>query len=80
MKIHLFSWLDRYRILPSGNLHIIDVKQSDAGKYQCSAKNPLTGQIVNNSQTTILNVFNKPSNNQDRIPLTTVYKPPVASR
>ena len=41
---------DRYKILPSGNLHIIDIKQSDAGKYQCSAKNPLTEQIVNNIQ------------------------------
>ncbi|CAF1505891.1 unnamed protein product, partial [Rotaria sordida] len=71
---------NRYKILPSGNLHIIDIKQSDAGKYQCSAKNPLTGQIVNNSQITILQIFNKPLNNQDRISLTTVYKPPVASR
>jgi hypothetical protein len=76
----LFYFVDRYKILPSGNLHIINIKQSDAGKYQCSAKNPLTGQIVNNSQITILKVFNKPSNNKDRIPLTTVYKPPVASR
>ncbi len=73
-------FLDRYKILASGNLHIIDIKQSDAGKYRCSAKNPLTGQIVNNSQITILQVLNKPSNNKDRLPLTTVYKPPVASR
>ncbi|CAF3480642.1 unnamed protein product [Rotaria sp. Silwood1] len=71
---------NRYKILPSGNLHIINIKQSDAGKYQCSAKNSLTGQIVNNSQATILQIFNKPLNNQERIPLTTVYKPPVASR
>ncbi len=77
--IHSFD-IDRYKILPSGNLHIIDIKQSDAGKYQCSAKNPLTGQIVNNNQTTILQVLNKPSNNKDRLPLTTVFKPPVASR
>lgn len=81
-----FSWffsylsVDRYKILPSGNLHIINIKQSDAGKYQCSAKNPLTGQIVNNSQITTLQILNKPSNSQDRIALTTVYKPPVASR
>jgi len=74
------SYLDRYKILPSGNLHIIDIQSSDAGKYQCSAKNPLTGQIVNNSQITILEVLNKPSNNNDRLPLTTVYKPPVASK
>jgi hypothetical protein len=72
--------LGRYKILPTGNLHIIDIEQSDSGKYQCSAKNPLTGQIVNNSQTTILQVLPKPSNNKDRLPLTTVYKPPVASR
>ncbi|CAF4155558.1 unnamed protein product [Rotaria socialis] len=76
----MLSLPNRYKILPSGNLHIIDIKQSDAGKYQCSAKNPLTGQIVDNSQTTTLQIFNKPTNNQDRLPLTTVYKPPVASR
>jgi hypothetical protein len=76
----VFFHLDRYRILPSGNLHIIDVKQSDSGKYQCSAKNPLTNQIVNNSQITTLQVLNKPSNTKERRPLFMVYKPPVASR
>jgi hypothetical protein len=75
-----FFLIDRYKILPSGNLHIIDVKPSDSGKYQCSAKNPLTGQIVNNTQITILQVYNKPSNHKERLPLYTVYKPPVASR
>ncbi|CAF3392055.1 unnamed protein product [Rotaria socialis] len=79
-SLDIESKSNRYKILPSGNLHIIDIKQSDAGKYQCSAKNPLTGQIVDNSQTTTLQIFNKPTNNQDRLPLTTVYKPPVASR
>ena len=72
--------LDRYQILPSGNLHIIDIKESDQGKYQCSAKNPLTGQIVNNSQATILKVLSKPLNKNNYRPLITVYKPPVASR
>ena len=62
------------------NLHIIGVKQSDSGKYQCSAKNPLTEQIVNNSQITILQVSDKPSNQRERRPLFTVYKPPAASR
>ena len=72
--------LDRYRILPSGNLHILNVQPSDAGSYQCAAKNPLTGQVVNNTQTTIVQVFNRPANSKDRPPLLTVYKPPVASR
>ncbi len=75
-----FCLLDRYKVLPSGNLHIIDVKQSDSGKYQCSAKNPLTGDMVNNSQVTILQVSNKPSDSRERQPIFTVYKPPVASR
>ncbi|CAF4899941.1 unnamed protein product, partial [Rotaria socialis] len=44
-SLDIESKSNRYKILPSGNLHIIDIKQSDAGKYQCSAKNPLTGQI-----------------------------------
>ncbi len=75
-----FFSLDRYKVLPSGNLHIIDVKQSDSGKYQCSAKNPLTGEMVNNSQITILQVSTKPSNSRERQSIFTVYKPPVASR
>ena len=77
---HCFSSIDRYRISPHGHLHIIDIKASDSGKYQCSAQNSLTGQTVNNSQVTILHVLNKPSNQRERPPLTTVYKPPVASR
>jgi len=76
----LIVFIDRYKILPSGNLHIIDIKQSDRGTYQCSARNPLTEQTVRNSQTTILEVSSKPSNSRDRLPLTTVYRPPVASK
>ncbi|CAF1643328.1 unnamed protein product, partial [Adineta ricciae] len=79
-QIEIDSNSNRYKVLPSGNLHIIDVQQSDAGKYQCSAMNSVTGQIVNNSQITTLHITKKPSNNKDRLPLTTVYKPPVASR
>ncbi|CAF2401516.1 unnamed protein product [Rotaria sp. Silwood2] len=79
-RIEIESNSNRYKILPSGNLHIIDVKKFDSGKYQCSAKNPLTGQIVNNSQRTILQVLNKPSNNRERRTFSIVYKPPVASR
>ena len=74
------SRLDRYKILPSGNLHIVDIKPSDSGTYQCAARNPLTGQSVNNSQVTIVNIGAMPAANKDRAPLTTVYKPPVASR
>jgi brother of CDO len=72
--------LDHYRILPSGNLHIIDVTLSDRGEYQCSAKNSLTQQIVNNSQITVLQVSNKPSTNRERQPLSTIIKPRTASR
>ncbi|UJR15975.1 hypothetical protein I4U23_002894 [Adineta vaga] len=71
---------NRYKILPSGNLHIIDIQPSDAGKYQCTAKNSITGQIVNNSQITTLQVANKPSNDRERQSLFTVHKPPPASR
>ena len=74
--IYTFCFLDRYKVMPSGNLHIIDVKQSDSGKYRCSAKNPLTDEVVNNGQATILQV----SNNVGRQPIFTIYKPPVASR
>ena len=79
-RLSQFSILDRYRVSPHGHLHIIDVKPSDVGLYQCFAQNPVTGQIVNNSQTTTLHVLNKPLNSKERPPLTTVYKPPVASR
>ncbi|CAF3777810.1 unnamed protein product, partial [Adineta steineri] len=78
--IEIESNSNHYKILPSGNLHIIDVKQSDAGKYQCSAKNPVTEQIVNNSQVTNLEVLNKPTNPKEYRSLLTVYKPPPASR
>ena len=71
---------DHYRILPSGNLHIIDVQLSDAGTYQCSAKNHLTGQIVNNSQITTLHIQKRPSTNRERQPLSTIIKPRAASR
>lgn len=73
-------FLDRYKILPSGNLHIIDAQPSDAGKYQCAAKNVLTGQIVNNSQTTTLQISPRPWNEKEHQSLFTVQKPPPASR
>jgi hypothetical protein len=79
-KFFCFCFLDRYKILITGNLHIIDVKQSDSGKYQCSAKNPLTGEIVNNSQITILQISKKPSNSREQQQLSTLYRPPIASR
>ncbi|CAF3138607.1 unnamed protein product [Rotaria socialis] len=79
-RIEIETNSNRYKILPSGNLHIIDVKKFDSGKYQCSAKNLLTEQIVNNSQITILQVLNRPSSSRERQALSTVYKPPVASR
>ncbi|CAF1013099.1 unnamed protein product, partial [Didymodactylos carnosus] len=66
----------RYKILPSGNLHIINVKISDTGKYRCSAKNSITGQIVNSSKTIYLHV----TASKERIPLFPVYVPPAASR
>ncbi|CAF1508156.1 unnamed protein product [Adineta ricciae] len=71
---------NRYKILPSGNLHIIDAQLSDAGKYQCAAKNVLTGQIVNNSQTTTLQISPRPWNEKEYQSLFTVQKPPPASR
>jgi len=72
--------IDRYKILPSGNLHIFNVRETDSGIYQCSAKNPLTGDIVNNTRLTILQVSKRPLTHRERQPLATVYKPPVASK
>ncbi|CAF0794767.1 unnamed protein product [Didymodactylos carnosus] len=66
----------RYKILLSGNLHIINVKISDTGKYRCSAKNPVTYQIVNSSKSIFLNVTVP----KEKIPLIPVYIPPSASR
>ena len=34
----------RHFMLPSGNLQIAAVRQSDAGLYRCIAVNPVTGQ------------------------------------
>ncbi|XP_043532815.1 cell adhesion molecule-related/down-regulated by oncogenes isoform X1 [Chiloscyllium plagiosum] len=36
---------DKYLILPSGNLHILNVTQQDKGSYKCAAYNPVTNEM-----------------------------------
>jgi hypothetical protein len=47
----------RYRIFPSGNLQIANVRPSDSGSYRCSARNPVTGEMKNGTHRTILRVY-----------------------
>ncbi len=48
---------ERFRIFPSGNLQISNVKASDSGVYRCSAKNPVTNEIRTSLKRTNLKVF-----------------------
>lgn len=48
---------NRYKVFPSGNLQISNVKFSDSGVYRCAARNPITNEIKNNSRKTILKVY-----------------------
>lgn len=43
------KWLkqsaENYLILPSGNLHILNVSSEDRGSYKCAAFNPITNEL-----------------------------------
>ena len=47
----------RYKVFPSGNLQIANVRQKDTGVYRCGAKNPLTGEIKESTRRTSLKVY-----------------------
>ncbi|XP_030833960.1 cell adhesion molecule-related/down-regulated by oncogenes [Strongylocentrotus purpuratus] len=47
---------EHYRIMPSGNLHILNVSSSDAGFYTCSAVNPTTNKRLSPRNGTLLEV------------------------
>ncbi|XP_054760264.2 cell adhesion molecule-related/down-regulated by oncogenes-like [Lytechinus pictus] len=47
---------DHHRIMPSGNLHILNVSSSDAGFYTCSAVNPTTNKRLSPRNGTLLEV------------------------
>ena len=48
---------NRYKIFPSGNLQIANVKPDDTGVYRCGARNPLTGEVKANPSRTRLRVY-----------------------
>jgi hypothetical protein len=48
---------DRYKLFPSGNLQISNLKFMDSGIYRCGAKNPVTNEIKNSSKKVNLKVF-----------------------
>ncbi|XP_076323511.1 interference hedgehog-like isoform X2 [Tachypleus tridentatus] len=47
---------DRYILMPSGDLQILDVKTTDSGAYQCIANNPFLGEMVKANHEVILEV------------------------
>jgi hypothetical protein len=47
----------RYKVFPSGNLQITNVKYSDSGVYKCQARNPVTNEIRTNPKKTNLKVY-----------------------
>uniref|UniRef100_A0A6I8R7N6 Cell adhesion-associated, oncogene-regulated n=1 Tax=Xenopus tropicalis TaxID=8364 RepID=A0A6I8R7N6_XENTR len=58
------KWLkessDKYLILPSGNLHILNVSLEDRGTYRCAAYNPVTHELKPNPSTVKLSVNRSP--------------------
>ncbi|KAG8434688.1 hypothetical protein GDO86_012880 [Hymenochirus boettgeri] len=54
------KWLkessDKYLILPSGNLHILNVSLEDRGTYRCAVYNPVTHELKLNPNTIKLSV------------------------
>ncbi|KAM4703952.1 cell adhesion molecule-related/down-regulated by oncogenes isoform 2-T4 [Rhinophrynus dorsalis] len=61
------KWLeessDKYVILPSGNLHILNVSLEDRGTYRCAAYNPVTHELKINPNPHKLSV--NPSTHSD---------------
>jgi len=49
-------YIARFGVQPSGNLHIADVRPSDAGVYQCIAVNRVSSAATISPQTTTLRV------------------------
>ncbi|XP_031762023.1 cell adhesion molecule-related/down-regulated by oncogenes isoform X3 [Xenopus tropicalis] len=54
------SSVDKYLILPSGNLHILNVSLEDRGTYRCAAYNPVTHELKPNPSTVKLSVNRSP--------------------
>ncbi len=51
--------LARYKIFPSGNLQISDLRMSDSGVYTCSARNSVTNELRNNTRRTSLRIVHR---------------------
>ncbi|XP_018079735.1 cell adhesion molecule-related/down-regulated by oncogenes isoform X3 [Xenopus laevis] len=54
------SSVDKYLILPSGNLHILNVSVEDRGTYRCAAYNPVTHDLKLSTSTLKLSVNRSP--------------------
>ena len=54
-------FVDRVRLLDSGNLHIIDVKDADFGQYTCRASNHITAEVIESQRILKLVVKTPPS-------------------
>lgn len=52
---------ERVRLLESGNLHIIDVRDTDLGQYTCTASNHITTESIESQHILKLVVKTPPS-------------------
>lgn len=67
---------NRYKIFPSGNLQISNVKFADSGVYRCGAYNPVTRETRNSSRLTNVKVYQPVGSKLPEI----VYVPSEANR
>ncbi|KAH9415343.1 hypothetical protein DERP_012639 [Dermatophagoides pteronyssinus] len=68
---------DRYRILPSGQLLIQNVRQFDSGKYRCIAHNPFLQEKMYSSNFIQLKVLKPKHSTNDQKQLRFLLKPKI---
>ena len=61
------AFVERVRLLESGNLHIIDVKDTDFGQYTCTASNHITAEVIESQRILKLVVKTPPSKSRPSV-------------
>lgn len=60
------------RLLPSGNLHVVESAAADGGHYTCTASNHITAEVLDSQR--VLKLVVKPAPNRPR-PLASLWRP-----